>query len=1544
MTFGKVLSSTLRALALLAIALGANATPETAINFSPPAIPAGGTATLVIVVDDTGPIGFTGGAISATYDPNVVNTGTILSDTCGGTTVANAGVNSISSTNMFVPPLGSCMIQLQVTSSVAGTYPLTIGPGNPTASTGSNVGSASSTLTVVAPPTVTNTNDSGAGSLRDAINVVNSWCGLFSSINFNIPGTGPFMISPAAELPAINCGILVDGYSQPGSAMNTNATGGNNAAIMIDLNGSSCSGCNGLILGVSGIQVQGLAIRSFGGSGIASNIGGGTNTILGNYIGTDPGGMVAAGNGVNGITVAGGYANIGDGNAAGRNLVTASSAAGILVINGGATITGNQVGGLRDASPGAGNGNHGIYLDAANYSPDYITGNLVIGNANAGIAVTASTVTRVVIQANEVSGNSGPGIDINDDGVNANDDVSPPYDTDSVQNYPVVTSVAQVAGNTIVSGYLRSTANQFGTVFLYANAAASGFNEGGTFLTSIGISTDATGNAPFTATVGGLWDNISAQATLDTCGDGCLRSSEYSPRTAATDPFVVTNTNDSGAGSLRNALDFAFQSCVPKRAAAGRGARLAFAGPTITFNIPGAGIQTIRPATPLPWINCDGLVVDGFTQPGARPNAQGVGDDAVRLIELNGASAPVGANGLQITGSLVTIRGLIINDFANGAGIQVETLFGLPGPQIVGNVIGTDATGSVRKKNSYGVRNGAEATGVGIGSPAAGDRNIISGNDIGVRILSGDVNALVNNYIGLNPAGSAAQGNDTGVSVTGGTNLFMSGNTVSGNLNDGISLRSSTGTSILGNNIGTNATGTAGIPNAFSGISFADAGALGSVGPNNTIAFNSGNGVQVMSNGVSIRGSNIHSNGGLGIELNNSGSAPANDSCDTDAGANSWQNYPVITSVTVFSDHINVTGTLDTNVGRTFGLDFFANAPTDAAANRAGRLFLGSASVAATTCGAATPTAFNVDIPVVTAVGNLITATATDGVTGDTSVFSNAFAAAPPATATLAFDTAALAFGPTLAGATSAPQTVRVTNIGGADAHLVVPSTSAAFTISSNTCPATLLKAAFCDVSIVFSPPSTATGTLTGQLSVTSDATSSPNLLPMSGVVAAAAPPPAPVASLTPPSLSFAARTVSTTSPAQTVTLANTGTAPLTISSIGISGDFAYASSCGLSVAPGGSCTIDVTFTPLVAGVRAGNLTVTDNAAGSPHIVPLGGTGLSSSAAVMNVAPSVVVFSVQQVGSSSAPEIVTVSNSGTAPLTFGSIGVSGEFSIGTPPGASPPACPVTLAPGASCRIAIVFHPAGLNQRQGVLSIVSNAGTATLTVMGTGLVAEPPQLTMAATLDFGAQPVGVPSDGRPFEIRNTSPFVATISDLAVTGDFTVSDTCLTIAAGAACSPLITFQPSVLGPRTGTLTIRTLRDANPYTVNLSGVGEENRRPALQISPVRVGFGNTFLGQLVTRDVVLRNTGLAPLTVSGVAISGDFFTDGGCVGSIVPGASCSVRVTFAPGIPGGRNGVMLVTSNAPGSPHTVDLSGTGCIIPSLTAARLGVLLCGP
>ena len=185
---------------------------------------------------------------------------------------------------------------------------------------------------------VTNTSDSGTGSLRQAISDANNplidGC-LGYVITFNIPGTGPHTISPQTELPALGCNASINGYSQPGATANTDSGGTNNANIQIILNGSACAGCDGLRVANASfiVAIQGLAIHSFSGSGKAGIriAGGGTVNIYGNYIGTDPGGNNAFGNGY-GIAVETGSDTIGyPADASLRNLITGNLQGGIWV-------------------------------------------------------------------------------------------------------------------------------------------------------------------------------------------------------------------------------------------------------------------------------------------------------------------------------------------------------------------------------------------------------------------------------------------------------------------------------------------------------------------------------------------------------------------------------------------------------------------------------------------------------------------------------------------------------------------------------------------------------------------------------------------------------------------------------------------------------------------------------------------------------------------------------------------------------------------------------------------------------------------------------------------------------------------------------------------------------------------------------------------------------------------------------------------------------------------------------------------------------------
>src|SRR5262249_30988258 len=160
---------------------------------------------------------------------------------------------------------------------------------------------------------------------------------------------------------------------------------------------------------------------------------------------------------------------------------------------------------------------------------------------------------------------------------------------------------------------------------------------------------------------------------------------------------------------------------------------------------------------------------------------------------------------------------------------------------------------------------------------------------------------------------------------------------------------------------------------------------------------------------------------------------------------------------------------------------------------------------------------------------------------------------------------------------------------------------------------------ASCSISVTFTP--TATGARSGTLSVSDNATGSPQTVGLSGTGVA------PIASLSPTSLSFGGQNVGATGAAQTVTLSNTGTAPLTLSSIAASGDFSQTNNCGSTVAAGANCAIQVTFSPTVTGTRTGTLTITDNAAGSPQSVSLSGTGTTPLA---SLSPTSLTFGNQQ--------------------------------------------------------------------------------------------------------------------------------------------------------------------------------------------------------------------------------------------------------------------------------------------------------------------------
>jgi hypothetical protein len=405
----------------------------------------------------------------------------------------------------------------------------------------------------------------------------------------------------------------------------------------------------------------------------------------------------------------------------------------------------------------------------------------------------------------------------------------------------------------------------------------------------------------------------------------------------------------------------------------------------INFNIAGAGVHTIMPTTSLPTIT-DPVVIDAYTQPGASANTLAVGDNAVLLIELDGANAG-SANGLTITAGNSTVRGLVINRF-QGDGININN--GNGGNVIAGNFIGTDATGANPLGNSV---NGIVSTsGVGgnlIGGATAAARNLISDNgNSGAQLQDNSGDMLQGNFIGTDVTGTKPLGNAVdGLNLRfgpGGNTIL--GNVISANKRAGIVVESSESNNVVqGNFIGTDVTGTLTLGNADRGIVITDANHTTIQG--NIIAHNALDGIGVRDNvstSDQLLGNSIFGNAGLGIDLLLDGVTP-NDDGDTDDGPNHLQNFPVLTSVTNSGGMTTIAGRLNSAASITYRIEFFANDTIDPSGYGEGQIFLGFKNV--TTNGSG-DVSFNATFPQIGA-NQRVTATATDP-NNNTSEFSGA--------------------------------------------------------------------------------------------------------------------------------------------------------------------------------------------------------------------------------------------------------------------------------------------------------------------------------------------------------------------------------------------------------------------------------------------------------------------------------------------------------------------------------------------------------------------------
>jgi len=281
--------------------------------------------------------------------------------------------------------------------------------------------------------------------------------------------------------------------------------------------------------------------------------------------------------------------------------------------------------------------------------------------------------------------------------------------------------------------------------------------------------------------------------------------------------------------------------------------------------------------------------------------------------------------------------------------------------------------------------------------------------------------------------------------------------------------------------------------------------------------------------------------------------------------------------------------------------------------------------------------------------------------------------------AVMTVDPKAVSFADQIVGTSSASSDISVGNYG--DANLAPTISITGDFSQTNTCSAPVPGGQKCDINVVFKP--TASGNRTGTLTVSASGQTT-QVMQLTGNGTA------PAETFTPTSLVFEPQLTGTISLPLSVQINNNGTGPLTITSLQITGDFAQSNTCGAPIAPGTSCTVQVTFTPTALDNRTGVLTVVDNAPGSPHTLAVSGQGTSQQASVN---PTSLTFVSQPVGATSTGTAVTLHNSGTSALAISSISATGDF-------AETSNCGASLAAGLDCQITVTFTPTAAGNRSG----------------------------------------------------------------------------------------------------------------------------------------------------------------------------------------------------------------------------------------------------
>ena len=406
-----------------------------------------------------------------------------------------------------------------------------------------------------------------------------------------------------------------------------------------------------------------------------------------------------------------------------------------------------------------------------------------------------------------------------------------------------------------------------------------------------------------------------------------------------------------------------------------------------------------------------------------------------------------------------------------------------------------------------------------------------------------------------------------------------------------------------------------------------------------------------------------------------------------------------------------------------------------------------------------------------------------------------------------------------------------------------------------------------------------------------------------------------------PPMLTFSAKTVAFgsvamgTSSTKTITLSNTGGAPVTIASVTPSDPHFSLTTDVNPIPPSGNSTATVKFEPTAKPALNAYIVIQSNSILSPDTVFVSGTG-SGSAAIITDKTS-LNFGGVGIGSSKSLGI-NISNPGNDTLTISSIATnSPKFTVTI--------ASRVLAPGASFDDTVRFSPTASGTVSANLTITSNAPTSPTVVPLTGTGTTEVTMTVdPENVSFGDVAIGSHKDTTLTITNNGNDSLRISSFTSGNPLFTLETPIKAIAPGGVKTFTIRFSPNAAGPLGTTFTVTSNAVSSPNTINVDGIGVAD--PEISFDPPQLAFGSVDVGSKKDLVLTINNSGSMKLTVTSITSTNSDFS--ALVGQFeVPGGgSYSDTIRFIPSVAGDRSGTLTITSNAATSPDDVVVEGTG------------------